>query len=852
MAEAKMQLEDWLDDLCVRFIINLPKEELESVERICFQVEEAQWFYEDFIRPIDPALPSLSLRSFCLRIFQHCPLLSGFSLYHHAAAFEEFLAYKTRVPVRGAIMLNHTMDQVVLVKGWKKNGNWSFPRGKINKDEKDLDCAIREVYEETGFDIQGAGLVGIEEDVKYLEVTLRDQNVRLYVFRDVPMDTFFEPRTRKEISKIQWHRLSELPAFKKAKHQVEDNQQVLINANRFYMVAPFLVPLKKWIAKQIKMDNARGYQLGHKPRVSSIDDQLTEDEPLTEQDHYVAPHPIIEEQPPPLDTFLSKVAPQVTARNGTDELRRMLSIPISNQAIPSSTNETKGNNLLLLLRHGSSGLPHTPLDQIDSTPAPPRSPKHRYHSHPIGHDYQKPPPNFPIAASHAIQAAQQASNLPPPSKVPEWTSVPGQKAEGQPQSPIMTAAAFKSPLHIDRNPIPRVQPSLNASQQPWNYRPSPGLQNPPTQAPLVPAASDLPAPKLTAQSMALLDVLKSGKVSTPQPQVQPQYQQRPQQLPSLVPSQPSMQTVTSNVSSRAEPKPISHQQSTLLDLFRTASNTGQQQQRSTDQTPKASAQSSVPPHLKHPSPLQSRKSEEEINYPSVSVTVHRHSVTSPKGDKARHRHHSKPSIEGTTEPSSHPTPKVTILPRPSTAKKIPPSTAHHQNPESVSIHQRKSSEPRHRSPRHSEPKKPFHPQILQRPKNLPPSPLATPAKPPSALSQPRFVPQEQSTAVDQKDMLLSLFKKTAAPSASAPTEPAQTSSAAAEANGLVTAPYASVQLPERMRTEALPQITPTPQARATRTDSVLKEASGTASPISPQDRSFLLGYLQDVARGVRR
>ena len=200
MTETKLQLEDWLDDLCVRFIINLPQEELESVERICFQVEEAQWFYEDFIRPLDASLPSMSLRTFCLRIFQHCPLLSSFSQYHHATAFSEFLNYKTRVPVRGAIMLNDAMDHVVLVKGWKKNANWSFPRGKINKDEPDLDCAIREVYEETGFDLSTSGLAMDEENTKSIEITLREQNMRLYVFPGVPMDTMFEPRTRKEIS----------------------------------------------------------------------------------------------------------------------------------------------------------------------------------------------------------------------------------------------------------------------------------------------------------------------------------------------------------------------------------------------------------------------------------------------------------------------------------------------------------------------------------------------------------------------------------------------------------------------------------------------------------------------------
>lgn len=45
----------------------------------------------------------------------------------------------------GAIMLNHTMDKVLLVKGWGKSGRWMFPRGKINKDEEQLDCAVREV-----------------------------------------------------------------------------------------------------------------------------------------------------------------------------------------------------------------------------------------------------------------------------------------------------------------------------------------------------------------------------------------------------------------------------------------------------------------------------------------------------------------------------------------------------------------------------------------------------------------------------------------------------------------------------------------------------------------------------------
>lgn len=257
----------------MRFIINLPREELDSVERICFQVEEAQWFYEDFIRPLDPELPSLNLRKFCLRIFQHCPLLSEFSSHHHTAAFSEFLAYKTRVPVRGAILLNHDMDQVVLVKGWKKSANWSFPRGKINKDEADLDCAIREVYEETGFDVRDAGLARDDENVKYIDITMREQQLRLYVFPNIPMNAHFEPRTRKEISKVQWFKLSDLPTLKKRKQQQDQSEDFDVAVSKFYMVAPFMVPLKKWISQQKKAGKSRKHK--KPPVVSNISDDVT-------------------------------------------------------------------------------------------------------------------------------------------------------------------------------------------------------------------------------------------------------------------------------------------------------------------------------------------------------------------------------------------------------------------------------------------------------------------------------------------------------------------------------------------------------------------------------------------------
>ncbi|KJZ76048.1 hypothetical protein HIM_04504 [Hirsutella minnesotensis 3608] len=379
MAGTQMQLEDWLDDLCVRFIINLPQEDLSSVARICFQVEEAQWFYEDFIRPLDPTLPSMSLRIFCLRIFQHCPLLASFSVENHTKAFEEFLQYKTRVPVRGAIMLNQAMDSVVLVKGWKKGASWSFPRGKINKDESDLDCAIREVYEETGLDLHAAGLVPTEKKPKYIEISMREQQLRLYVFRDIPMDTDFQPRTRKEISKIQWYKLSELPAFRKKGDraaQNHDDHATAAQANKFYMVAPFLVPLKKWIAAQRKADEKRilsGMQAHHAQQLLATDEvQSTEDDAWA-TDQPFAPGP---------------VAAINTLDGATQELARLLKMQPPAQGIQAPPREDKGSALLSILQadsHPSREQMQTPQARTDlavaSSPQP-RNPHHHTNQRP--------------------------------------------------------------------------------------------------------------------------------------------------------------------------------------------------------------------------------------------------------------------------------------------------------------------------------------------------------------------------------------------------------------------------------------------------------------------------------------
>jgi len=513
----------------VRFIINLPQEELESVERICFQVEEAQWFYEDFIRPLDPDLPSLNLRNFCLRIFQHCPLLSQFSSYHHSTAFSEFLAYKTRVPVRGAIMLNHDMDAVVLVKGWKKGANWSFPRGKINKDEPDLDCAIREVYEETGYDIHEASLVAKDENVKFIEITMREQHMRLYVFRGVLMDTEFEPKTRKEISKVQWYKLSDLPTLKKGKNQQEGKADELANnANKFYMVAPFLNPLKKWIAQQKKLDRQK--EDGHQqiivpPTIQDRDEpiiapstdytisnvNISEMERLlaglrqSGQDLGISKLPEESETMPPIAKVEIPSEPMVQPTDSA--MNASTTIPMA-----SRRDREKSKALLALLKGENTGgharLPRTPVEQVIEHAVKPASPKD--HHLLTTRDLDPPLDSCLVNPPAAILTRDHVK--------PQWVQVssePHKKSTSY--IPATGAASIQraDPLRPTNNLLP--QPRNHVVPAPYQRTHDRTVAQASNSAGLpssIPAASKLPPPKLTSHSSTLLDLFKSAQPVT--------------------------------------------------------------------------------------------------------------------------------------------------------------------------------------------------------------------------------------------------------------------------------------------------------------------------------------------------
>ena len=206
----------------------------------------AGWHYEDHERQkFNPPLSSLSLKDFTGRLFDSCPGLEPFqaSLEQILASFS---AYKRTVPVCGAIILDPPMKKCLLVRGYKEGASWGFPRGKLSLNESDEDCAIREVLEETGYDI---GEKLIPKD--HIKMQIGDQGTKLFIIQGVDEATPFAPHVRGEIGAFAWHLLEHLPSSKAESKSVFFDGDTGIR-HRFFNVWPYMNKLRAWIAKNGK------------------------------------------------------------------------------------------------------------------------------------------------------------------------------------------------------------------------------------------------------------------------------------------------------------------------------------------------------------------------------------------------------------------------------------------------------------------------------------------------------------------------------------------------------------------------------------------------------------------------
>lgn len=184
-----------LNELSARFIIPLPHEISSQPELLFFKVEEAYWFYLDFF----PKKKKLNLRTFAETLLCH----------NHLAFVEDeyryFIKYKKHTPVYGALIVNQAFDKILLVNGYY-NDQFFFPKGKINKHESPRACAVREVYEEVGYDVD-AKIIGDEICI--------GKGFGLFTVINVSERICFRTRTRNEIKEIRWVPIEDIIAYGK-------------------------------------------------------------------------------------------------------------------------------------------------------------------------------------------------------------------------------------------------------------------------------------------------------------------------------------------------------------------------------------------------------------------------------------------------------------------------------------------------------------------------------------------------------------------------------------------------------------------------------------------------------------
>lgn len=224
-------LDRVFEDLLVRFVINCPPEDLSSVERELFHFEEASWFYTDFVKLMNPTLPSFKIKSFAKNIIRLCPLVWKWDIQADEA-LQKFSQYKKSIPVRGAAIFNEKLNKILLVKGTESD-SWSFPRGKISKDEDDVACCIREVREEIGFNLSDY----IDEN-QFIERNIQGKNYKIFIISGVPESYDFKPHVRNEIEKIEWR---DFRKIQKTMHK---------SSVRYYLINSMMRPLSMWVRRQ--------------------------------------------------------------------------------------------------------------------------------------------------------------------------------------------------------------------------------------------------------------------------------------------------------------------------------------------------------------------------------------------------------------------------------------------------------------------------------------------------------------------------------------------------------------------------------------------------------------------------
>lgn len=186
--------------LLSRFIVSLPDAEYKDANRLLYNVLQAQWYDERFSGRRAKPRTNMYQDGSALCKFGRWLLGSKEFPFTQQRCVEFFRSYFYQIPVCGAIIYrNASKKEWLTVKSpWSKRSG--FPKGKMNHGESDIDCACREVYEETGVTIRH--LIDEQAYVEYVRPAGRRVKFYIVVLDKEPAEMHSDNEL--EITERQW------------------------------------------------------------------------------------------------------------------------------------------------------------------------------------------------------------------------------------------------------------------------------------------------------------------------------------------------------------------------------------------------------------------------------------------------------------------------------------------------------------------------------------------------------------------------------------------------------------------------------------------------------------------------
>jgi len=107
----------------------------------------------------------------------------------------------------GAVIIEN--NRILLVQEAEEpfRGKWNFPLGKIEKDETVIAAVLREVKEETGYDVKLTSFLGVYQNLSSPEL-----NVIIIMFGATPVGGKLD-HDKKELLQSKWFSLQEFNSF---------------------------------------------------------------------------------------------------------------------------------------------------------------------------------------------------------------------------------------------------------------------------------------------------------------------------------------------------------------------------------------------------------------------------------------------------------------------------------------------------------------------------------------------------------------------------------------------------------------------------------------------------------------